>query len=89
MRRPAPLPQAPATLPPDVARAWNELVRVISQEFASPLRLGTDYIAVGVSAIPVSVSINVTSPNLSATTQTLAKLLIDLKKAGMLTVQEY
>lgn len=88
MRRPT-LPQAPESLPPEVARAWNELTRVISQEFSSPLRLGNNYIAVGVSAIPVSVSINVTSPNLSATTQALAKLLIDLKKAGMLVVQEY
>lgn len=89
MRRASPLPQAPSELPPNVARAWNELVRVISQEFNAPLRLGTDYILVGTSAVPASVSINVTSPNLSATTQTLAKLLMDLKKAGMLTLQEY
>lgn len=89
MRRVSPLPQAPAELPPEVARAWNELVRVITQEFNTPNRLGKDYILVGTSAVSAVVSINVTSPNLSATTEALAKLLMDLKKAGMLTTQEF
>lgn len=88
MRRASPLPQAPDGLPPEVARAWNELVRVVTQEFNTPNRLGTNYILVGTSAVSATVSINVTSPNLSATTEALAKLLKDLKKAGMLTVQE-
>lgn len=83
------LPKPPQGLSPEVLRWASELVRVVESELVRPKRLGDNFHVVGASAIPVTVTVNVTAPNLSTTSQSLAKLLLALKKSGTLDVKEF
>lgn len=83
------LPKPPQGLSPEIMRWASELIRVLESELSRPKRLGEDYHILGTSAVPVTVTVNVTAPNLSTTSQALAKLLLALKKSGTLDVKEF
>lgn len=81
-------PDAPVDATPETRRAWGELTRILSQRLSDGAPFDDNSKIVNTSLVPVSTSINLLSYNLTATTDGLARLLLSLKKAGIIHVEE-
>ena len=82
----SPLPRAPRDWPDADKRIWNELVEAIEkrERFYHKGLVGNQYTVSGTP--PVSATVDLTSIEVTATTRTVAKLLKDLRAAGILDV---
>lgn len=83
-------PVASADWPESLKTRWNEMVRKLEAQLVLKHQgeFGENYEVSNASAIPVSVTIDLASVNLTATTQGLAKLLQDLYNSGVLRVRK-
>ena len=77
-------PAAPSDFTPSQRRAWNSLIEVLEarDKIYHKGLIGDDYVVSG--AVTVSTAIDLASVTVTATTQTVAKLLKDLKNFGVL-----
>ena len=77
-------PPAPKDFTPDQRRAWNSLIDTLEarERFYVQGPIGTAYKVSG--ATTVSITVDLASINVTATTQMLVKLIKDLKNAGAL-----
>jgi hypothetical protein len=68
---------------------WNESMRILSQfhNIVHKGLVGQEYTVSG--TVPVSAHVDMTSITVTAVAETLTRLLIDLKKSGILEVKEY
>lgn len=86
--RPGPeLPRAPESLPPDVQKAWNGLVHALRLHFKKiPYGYaGNGYVVSGTTT--ATGALDLANPQVTATTQTLAKLLSDLSHHGIIILE--
>jgi len=82
------LPNAPPSLPQDAQQTWNETMRTLAL-FHNQVHWGLSGQNYTVSGtVPTSTTLDLGTVNVTAVAQTLAKLLIDLKKSGVLDVIE-
>lgn len=80
------LPTAPLSLPPDAQIAWNQTMRILAL-FHNKVHwgtLGTNYVVSG--TVPTSTTLDLGNVQVTVVAETLAKLLIDLRTAGVLDV---
>lgn len=86
MARSPRLPEAPLDASPALRTQWNELVRILTQRLADD---GAPYLTVAISgSVPTSVSLDRSAYSLTATTDTLALLLLSLEKAEIIKVRK-
>lgn len=78
-------PLAPRTLDPEAARSWGDLIRMLSERDMKTLigTTGNGEFRV-TEAVPVSVTLDLSAIEVTATAQALAKLINDLADGGIL-----
>lgn len=82
------LPRAPQGVDPQITAAHNELVRILGHFFQT-VHFGISGDQYTVSGnVTTSITVDLGSVTLTATTQALARLLLDLKKSGIIMMRE-